>query len=169
MNDLYYSRNFIKKLESMTFCGENAWKRLLSWLEVDEPFKEFMKLWSQQIEPFLFSDVNENNLPEITGILEPHFENMYPAQFILRIAQLADESRRLWILSALNDTQKKILTSWIEDCALDTEKAWITDHWTDILNSEEFSYQGIPLFDPIKSEIFSMLSFYHNNRLKCIR
>ncbi|SFX24929.1 hypothetical protein [Marinospirillum alkaliphilum] len=165
----YASDEFAQMVGNKTFCGPNAWKRLMTWLEVDESFKLFMKDWLEYIAPTYHSEIKDKNLPNISGLLEEHFENLYPAFFILRLVQIADINRQKWIFTSLSEKQQQILYEWIHDSELDAEKGRITDHWLDGINPELVSYNGTPIFSSVKSEIFTALSIISNQTKKRLR
>lgn len=165
----YLSDDFMADLQQKTFCGPNAWQRLMSWQDVDPTFKAFMQVWQEQIAPTFHANPAPANLPDITGLLEDHFEALYPAQFILRLAQIADLSRKKWVLSALNSQQQQVLLDWLRDSQLDLDKGKIADHWMDDLDSDALSYQGIPLYSSLTYEVFVELSAITNPQVKRLR
>ncbi|WP_143089497.1 hypothetical protein [Marinospirillum celere] len=157
------------QLQEKTFCGPNAWKRLMSWLEVDKPFQDFMQIWQAEVAPGFHAHPAPAELPVITGLLESHFEALYPAQFILRLAQLADDQRRHWLFTALSERQQEVLAAWLRDSQLDRSKGQIADHWQDSLDQESLSYEGIPLYASLTYEVFKDLSSIANPQIKRLR
>jgi len=165
----YLSEEFMAGLQQKTFCGPNAWKRLMSWLDVDPAFQAFMQVWQTQVAPAFHADPAPAALPEITGLLETHFEALYPAQFILRLAQVADASRRNWLLTALNEKQQEVLFAWLRDSQVDRDKGFLADHWSEALDQQQISYNGIPLYTSLKFEVFKDLAAIANPQVKRLR
>lgn len=165
----YLSYDFMAELQQKTFCGPNAWKRLMSWQDVDPAFQAFMQDWQSQIARIFHAEPSPTSLPDITGLLEAHFEALYPAQFILRMAQLADAKRQKWLFTALNVAQQEVLYAWLRDSQLDKDKGKIADCWQEALDNESLSYQGIPLYASLTYEIFKDLSSISNPQVKRVR
>lgn len=165
----YLSDEFMSQLQQKTFCGPNAWKRLMSWLEVDQPFQDFMQIWEAEIAPVLHADTPPADLPEITLMLESHFEALYPAQFILRMVQLVDAKSQKWLFTAFNKAQQEVLYAWLRDSQLDKDKGKIADCWQEVLDHDALSYQGIPLYASLTYEIFKDLSSISNPQVKRFR
>lgn len=165
----YSSDDFAQLVGSKTFCGPNAWKRLMTWLEVDQPFQLFMQDWNSKIAPVFHLETTPEQMPDIQGILENHFDHLYPAQFILRLCQLTDEKRKHWLMTALNTEQQEILFHWLRDSKIDTEKGYIADHWQEALNADEYVYEGTPLYGALISEIFREISKLAGSNTKRIR
>ncbi|WP_404417398.1 hypothetical protein [Marinospirillum sp.] len=165
----YLSDEFMAELQQKTFCGPNAWKRLMSWLHVDPAFQEFMQVWQAQIAPTFHTYPAPTELPDISGLLETHFEALYPAQFILRLAQLVDVPRKNWLFTALNEKQQEVLFAWLRDSQLDRDKGFLADHWTSTLNQEQLCYKGIPLYASLTYEVFKELAAISNPQVKRFR
>lgn len=165
----YTSETFAQLVGSKTFCGPHAWLRLMSWLAVDQSFKDFMQDWTNSIAPVFHLETAPEQLPNIQGVLEHHFDHLYPAQFILRLCQLTDEKRKRWLMTALNIEQQEVLFHWLRDSQIDTEKGYIADHWQEALNADEFIYEGTPLYGALTSEIFREISKLAGSNTKRIR
>lgn len=165
----YLSDDFMAELQQKTFCGPNAWKRLMSWQDVDPAFQAFMQDWQSQFARIFHAEPSPTSLPDITGLLETHFEALYPAQFILRLVQIADAPRRNWLFTALNEKQQEVLFAWLRDSQLDLDKGKIADHWMDDLDADALSYQGIPLYSSLTYEVFVELSTITNPQVKRLR
>ena len=165
----YLSEEFMAELQQKTFCGPNAWRRLMSWQDADPDFQMFMQVWQEQIAPAFHADPVPAALPDITGLLEVHFESLYPAQFILRLAQVADAPRRNWLLTALNEKQQEVLFAWLRDSQIERDKGFLADHWTEALDEQQVNYKGIPLYASLTYEVFKDLAAVANPQVKRLR
>ena len=166
----YSSPAFTEKVAAHTFCGANAWSNLMSWLEVDKPFQDFMQLWQEKIAPHYHQqEINSTSLPNIDNIFVEHFEQLYPAQFFLRLYQLANDDLRLWLASTINNKQQEVLYYWLKDSQADKDKAYIADTWLNALASKEASYKGAPIYASLTSEVFNLLGKLSNDSTKRLR
>jgi len=166
----YSSEEFADKVAAHTFCGKNAWLRLMSWLDVDENFQQFLTVWTEKIAPYYHQEnVSTNDLPDISGLLEEFFEELYPSQFILRLFQIASTELRTWLLTSLNKEQQEILYYWYLDSKTDHLKAKIADNWLEPYKEENIKFNNTPIFECITSEIFQTISQISNENRKRIR
>lgn len=167
----YNSKEFAKEVATHTFCGANAWSNLMSWLDTDKPFQEFMQLWQEKIAPYYHQEeVDSTNLPNIDNLFLEYFEQLYPAQFFLRLYQLANNDLRLWLASSINIQQQEVLYYWVKDSKADKEKGYIADNWiTAIDDKEKFSYKGTPIYASLTSEVFNTIGKLTNNNTKRVR
>ncbi|MFK7160461.1 hypothetical protein V6U78_05360 [Marinospirillum sp. MEB164] len=157
MLDYYNSSDFADLVSSNTLCGKNSWKRLMSWLDFDARFQGFMQIWLDDFSDYYHTE-NENAVaPCVDGVLEGFFDDLYPAQFILRLYELTDEARKRWILTSLSPEQQKILLLWVNDSMQDKKKAWLADNWT-LPFEKEKNCKEISILKPLKSDVFSALS-----------
>jgi len=166
----YSSPAFAKKVATHTFCGANAWSNLMSWLEVDKPFQDFMQLWQEKIAPYYHQEeVNPTSLPNIENIFVEHFEQLYPAQFFLRLYQLANSDLRLWLASSINTKQQEVLYYWVKDSKADKDKGYIADNWITVIDKEKFNYKGTPIYASLTAEVFNTIGKLTNNNEKRVR
>lgn len=164
--EIYLSSDFVDKLAQSTFCGSHAWHRLLSWLSVDQPFQDFMEIWQNKfMHPFHNNDTLEN-LPPVDGALEPFFDDLYPAQFILRMAQIAEKKKLTWLFSALNNEQQETLHDWLIDSRIDAEKSVIADNWTAVLDEKSLSISNTNIYSGLTAEVMSVISQLANTKNK---
>lgn len=157
---IYLQEDFVEKIATQTSCGRNGWYRLMSWLSDDINFQNFMQVWESEIAANFFSANSNQPLPDMQGKLEPYFDHLYPAQFILRMAEISSREKQDWLISALNKAQQDILYSWILDSQLDREKCFIADHWLDAFDEQDMSYGGTPLYTSLTYHIFNVLGAY---------
>lgn len=165
----YATDDFARLVGSKTFCGPNAWKRLMTWLDVDQPFQLFMQDWQEYIAPTYHSEPLTETLPDIKGLLEQHFEHLYPSQFILRLFELAEPKLQEWLLTSLNEQQKQILLDWYRDSLLDRKKGFLVDHWLEAFEEDSLQYKGIPVYTPLRAELFRNISSSINPTVKRLR
>jgi len=166
----YSSEEFADKVAAHTFCGKNAWLRLMSWLDVDENFQQFLTVWTEKIAPYYHQENSSTEeQPDISGLLEEYFEDLYPSQFILRLFQIANTELRTWLLTSLNKEQQEIIYYWYLDSKTDYMKGVITDNWLNSYKKENIEYNKTPILTPIKSEIFKTISQLSNIERKRIR
>ncbi|ODC04166.1 hypothetical protein BFW38_12150 [Terasakiispira papahanaumokuakeensis] len=141
----------------------------MTWSDVDDHFIEFLDCWLKNIAPFYHSDEKDAEKPSIEGLLENHFEYLYPAQFILRLTQIADLERQSWLLSSINTRQQQILLEWIADSHHDFLKGFIADNWSQELPKDIVTYEGVDITSPLRSYIFQQLSNHSKKLSKKLR
>lgn len=169
-NSDYTSQAFADQVAAKTFCGAHAWHRLMTWLEVDKKFQDFMHDWNTKIAPWYHSnDTTTTNQPNIKELLVVHFEEVYSAQFILRLYQLADDKKKAWLATSLNNEQREVLYYWVTDSQLDMDKGLIVDNWLSSLDGEYLNYKSIPIYTSITSEVFHTISQLSINNTKRLR
>ncbi|GLR63043.1 hypothetical protein [Marinospirillum insulare] len=166
----YTSEEFANLVASQTFCGKNAWLRLMSWLEVDKSFQGFMQDWNSKIAPYYHQEnIVAAELPNINKFLVVHFESIYSAQFILRLYQLANNDIKKWIFTSLNSEQQEVLYFWDLDSKADAAKGYIADNWLSSIDNTDLNINKTPLYTSINSEIFATIGKISNLAQKRIR
>lgn len=163
----YQSADFAQMLAEKTSCGANAWQRLMSWSTQDTEFKAFLDQWTTQVAPAFYAKQWDalNNQPQLASWLQAALNQLFSAQFIFRIYQIASAEQQAWLSQQLTEQQASMLQAWHQDASLDQCKAKLTDQWDQHLTGE-YLYQGVSLTRPLRYEVFSLLSRQLNTMTK---